>query len=114
MAIDEKPYPVHAFKTSEEATGFFEEAYNRKHNSGYEASMSACINFIQFQPKIIKINGMEDLKKIAADPPKLVSIGGVAGWMTGITTSDLAKKLWEEGISPKLISKETFDAQRSR
>jgi len=40
---------------------------------------------------------------IAANPPKLMWLGSVAGSIFGITTCEDAEKIWERGTKPQLI-----------
>ena len=83
----------------------FEDAYNRNHRRGFEASMSACINYIQFQPSIVKVEGLEDVKKrICPDQPRLARLNSIAGIMTVITTREGIEEIWEKGRKPQLIT----------
>jgi len=103
LAQSEKGNAVQAFKRREEALGYFEDAYNDKHSSGYEGSMSACINWMFYQPSVVEVVGLEDIKTIAAEEPRLFHLQNSSGSMTGIDTREVAKELWENGVKPKLI-----------
>jgi hypothetical protein len=104
---------IQAFTSKKKGSDYFEAAYNSGHNRGYEASMSACLNFIQFQPKIIKVNDTEDLTKLLGTGPyHNNSCRSISGFMNVITADipnpDL-ESIFEAGETPRLISEETFD-----
>ena len=103
---------IHAFKTEKEALEHFEDGYNDCHKRGYESSMSACINNITFRPSVIEIptpNEIEYLQNnVVGKEPHGFTIRNVSGMMYGLSTIPEAKKLWENGVKPKLISEKTF------
>lgn len=108
---------------------YFQEGYRQKHRQSYEGSMSACINFIQFQPRIVEFADMADLEArllptklpdaptadqaVAAllatphadavnrRPCRLSSISGFYDVLPLVP--DIARPLWEKGVSPALI-----------
>lgn len=106
---------IAGWKTEEEALKYFEDTYNRKHRSGYEASMSVCINWLSFHPSIIKTNAdtQGDLKRLVGPPPddgyRKVTVHNIAGSITGVECKgeNIANE-WEHGTKPRLISEETF------
>ncbi len=107
---DEKVYimigdkAVMAFKTKREGLDFFESAYNNGHNRGYESSMSACLNWMSYNPSIVKISNQEELKHLATNPPEAVALSSISGFMTGFKTrEEVGGKYWESGVKPKLI-----------
>ncbi len=56
--------------TAEEAKRPWEEMYKRNLKSTYEAAMSACIHSIQFGPKIVRVDSIEDARvRIVGEPP---------------------------------------------
>jgi predicted ATPase len=99
-------FNVLAFTSLEKAISYFEDSYNCNHNRGYEASMSACLNFITYQPSVIKVENIEDIKNsVAAVEPKCVQLSHVSGFIKCITTRDKAIELWNKGKKPSLIKK---------
>lgn len=108
-AGSQPPNAIIAFETIEKGLDYFEDGYNRFHNRGYESSMSACVNFIQFTPSIVEFKDLEEIKNnIAAEEPRLVVVSSISGRMTGITTKKEAISYYEKGAVPSLISKKTF------
>jgi hypothetical protein len=102
MATDDNY--IHAFKTQKEALNYFEDGYQTCHKRSYESSMSACINYIGFRPRVIFIPNLDFVKNhIGEKVPRLMNLRSVAGFMKGITTCPEAKKYWEKGIEPRLI-----------
>lgn len=51
----EKDGAVVVTEVESQAIGGIEDAYNRSHNRGYEASMSACVHFMFFNPVIVPV-----------------------------------------------------------
>lgn len=95
-----------AAKTEGEAIEWFEKTYKRKHQQSFEGSMSACINWMQFQPSIVHMS-LSDIKKDLIDESKVepVSMNSVSGFMKGIkvTFTKNGKKYWDKGTKPQLI-----------
>jgi len=104
---------IHAFKTEKEALEHFEDGYNDCHKRGYEPSMSALVNGITFRPSVIEIptpNEIEYLRNdVVGKEPHGFTLRNVSGMMYGLSTIPGARKLWEGGVKPKLISERTFD-----
>jgi hypothetical protein len=96
---------IQGFKTIKNGLRFFEDAYNENHARSYEASMSACVNYIYFQPSIVYVKSYDELKKKIVDEKdfKVYDLRCVAGFMVGISTRPTAKEYWEKGHKPKLI-----------
>jgi hypothetical protein len=104
VKVGKQDYAIIVFESARKGLDHFESAYNRNHARGYEASMSACINNIQYQPSIVAVSDLDDIKKrICPDEPKLVKLCGVSGFLTAITTREGIDKIWEEGVKPNLI-----------
>ena len=96
---------IMAFETLEKGLNYFESAYNRKHSLGYEASMSACISFMQYRPSVIMVDGLDEIRDRIADvEPHLIQFSGLSGRMKGITTRPEAKEYFDKGSVPKLIA----------
>jgi hypothetical protein len=96
--------------TEKEARAYWEESYNRKHVQSYEGSMSACIHYIMFSPRIHEMPDVaeEKLKELIyldeGGEPHLLSLSCVAGYMKVLKGNDVTLKAWEEGINPDLIN----------
>lgn len=100
---------IHGFKTEKEGLSFFEDGYNNCHKRSYESSMSACVNGMFFQPSIIKVEGLDDIRSFITDNEKdginVKQISNISGsFIVILADTDLGKKKWEEGRKPKLIS----------
>lgn len=99
---DETGYNVHGFKSEAEGLRYFEDSYNRAHSRGYEASMSACINSITFQPSIVPLS-LEEITANASEM-KAVTVHNVSGRMTLLPlVAEAADRFWESGSKPRLI-----------
>ena len=108
MTGDGKVLSIHGFKSLKEAKDYFEVGYNTNHARGYEPSMSACINFIQFTPSIVQFpsleNMIETLKLKECKPFRLHS---VSGHFDGLKLDDkIAEPIWEKGERPGLITED--------
>lgn len=88
---------------------YFEEAYNRAHSRGYEPSMSACINFVQLQPKVVAFDSIEDLEKkllpkgACRSPHRLSTVSGSYDVLP--LDSKLAAPIYAAGRTPNLITR---------
>ena len=78
-----------------------EEAYMSCHTRSYEGSMSACINFITFRYKVIKIKE-EDLKDLIFDT-NIYKGHNISGRFTGVKLKPEMYHIMEKGAEPKLI-----------
>lgn len=97
---------VAGFDSVHAGLAFYEEKYERRHRSGYEQSMSACINYIFFQPAIVEFKGVEELREalgLGADPT-LCTLSHVSGFMSGIRADrEKAATIWDKAEKPILI-----------
>lgn len=72
--------------------------------------MSACIYYMTFEPSIIKVKNLDEIKSIITnnkDQMKFQSVilTHVSGRVNGILTeTDIAFEKWEKGTKPRLIS----------
>jgi len=108
LAAD-KNFSIQSFKTKKEAIAFFEDSYNDSHKRGYTSSMSACINWITYNPSIIKVSNLDEIgKNIVGNKPRGFKLHHISGLMYGISTIPEAITYWKRGIKPKLISEKTF------
>lgn len=98
---DDGSWVVQGFESETDGLRYFEEAYERAHARGYESSMSACINWLVFQPSILRMS-LEQIRDLAAGP-RIHNWSSVAGSMRVIPLKPEAEPLWESGAKPKLI-----------
>jgi hypothetical protein len=113
---DEKVYlfvkenVVNDFETVSRALTYFEKAYNNNHSRGHEASMSALINGITFQPSVHEwdhqdLSPMIDMEIIENGTFHAYSLSHVSGGMVGaLCTGERALEWHESGLKPRLIS----------
>lgn len=95
---------INGFTSLKQGCKAFEDAYNANHSRSHEASMSACLHFIQFQPKITAKPVIEaDLPAIAIDPPRATELTSISGRFIGLQIKPEYHHLYETGVSPKLI-----------
>ena len=111
---------VMAFESEQAALDRFEAAYNRNHDRGYEASMSACLNYITYQPSVV--GPIDDKWQFVSKKParswkfnELISGDGkmhthqlshVSGFVLAhlCDNQELVAKLWSAGKKPSLIT----------
>jgi hypothetical protein len=105
LLANEESKCIQGFKSVKAGLAYFEDAYHANHARSYEASMSACVNFIMFQPSIVQIKSYKELKEKIVDEKNFAvfELRNVAGWMVGISTRPEAEKYWEEGTVPALV-----------
>jgi hypothetical protein len=96
---------ISAFVSEKSGLDAYEKMYMEWHDRSHEASMSACLNHITFQPSIVKVSGVDEIKKIVGEDPHLFDLRNVSGFMTGLKISDIeiGKKYWDKGAKPQLI-----------
>lgn len=102
IMADDK-FNISAFTSVKSAIKHFESEYDNSHVRSYEASMSACMHFIQFQPRIVVAYFDVIKNEIAAEEPRGFELNCISGFMKGITTREGVEKFWEEGKAPRLI-----------
>jgi WD40 repeat protein len=89
----------------ETAVDSIEGAYNAKHRQSYEGSMSACIHYMFFNPRVVTVKDLDEIKKhIASNHPGLCHLRHVSGFAYGITCRPEAMQYWKKADQPKLIS----------
>ncbi len=54
-------YNIQGWPNKQDALNYFTSGYNQSHDRGYEGSMSACINYILFQPVVLSFDGLQDM-----------------------------------------------------
>lgn len=96
---------ISAFVSEKNGLDAYENMYMEWHNRSHEASMSACLGHMTFQPSIVKVSGVDEIKKIVGDEPHIFDLRHVSGYMTGLKIPDpeVGKKYWDKGAKPKLI-----------
>jgi hypothetical protein len=89
------------------AMDWFEGAYQSGMKRGYEAAMSAAINWLTLQPSIVQLTGTT-VTELINFPASKYTIGGIAGRVTALKFDDQvrAKELFDAGIKPALIKEE--------
>jgi hypothetical protein len=102
---DEAPHTIVGFKSEAAGCAVFTDAYNRNHDRGYEASMSACVHAIEFSPRVIKAPSIPELKrKVLTDPPTLCEISSISGRYLTLRCRKSAKAYYDKGRTPELIT----------
>lgn len=101
---------IQGWTSLQKALDYWTGGYNRKHRSSYEGSMSACIHYISFQPRVIQVPGdteeerLEFLKSQVDLPASLMTFSNVSGRMQGVPLSaEKGLALYETGTSPDLM-----------
>lgn len=97
VANDEKsPVTILGFENKQKALSYFERSYNKRTSHGtYEQSMSACVHFIFFTPKVIEFDTLEDLVALLKTPINCVKLNNVSGWFTGFECNAKGKELYK-------------------
>jgi hypothetical protein len=96
---------IQGFKNIKSAKKYFSDIYDEAHSLSYERSMSACIHYIQFMPRVVEFEDFENVKNcIAAEEPHLFVLHSIAGSMNAINCRPGAKALWDAGHPPELIT----------
>jgi hypothetical protein len=93
---------VQGFHSESEGLRYFESSYNRNHGRSYEASMSALLNGITFQPSIVSLP-LEDIEPLFIEK-RVTTVRNVSGSMNLVMLKPEADKLWQQGKKPSLIS----------
>lgn len=110
VQVSERDHSVVGFDTVEAGVSSIELAYERNHARGYEASMSACVNWIYYHRAVVALKSVDHLrKKLLPDVPdselKLFTLSHVSGFMTGIMADKTkARRAWKTAAKPRLIS----------
>lgn len=101
---------VQGWTSLRDALAYWTNGYKRKHGSSYEGSMSACIHYISFQPRVIEIPGdteeerLEFLNSQVDLPASLMTFSNVSGRIQGVPLSaEKGPALYETGTSPDLM-----------
>jgi len=58
-----------------------------------------------FQPSIVRISGVDEIKKIVGDDPRLFNLSYASGYITGIRIPDkkIGEEFWNKGAKPQFI-----------
>ena len=95
-------WTIHAFGTEAAGLAFFEDAYKRFHNRSYEGSMSACLNWMAYQPSIAHL-ALWEMEQLVEEYT-VVHAWHVSGGMHYIPLRAAdAKVIWDKGCKPTLI-----------
>jgi hypothetical protein len=108
LGKDEGQYVIHGWDNIAAAVDYFEGAYNANHARGFEASMSACINHLQFAPAIVVFDDLQDLERklLPSSTPRVAKhLSSVSGGYDVIPLeTHVAEPIWRAGRHPFLIS----------
>lgn len=104
---------IAASKSVDEVIKGFEDRYNRKHAISYEGSMSACINYIFFQPAAVWYENLDALRAslfagVRDEDIRVYSVRNVSGGFRGLLCGPGSEAVWEAARKPGLIT-EDFD-----
>ena len=102
-------FNIQGWTNKPEALAYFTRGYNQFHDRGYESSMSACINYIQFQPTILSFDNLQDMiqklgLKEGSQPVRLSSISGY--YVALPLDTEMAKQFYDQGTRPALITQD--------
>jgi hypothetical protein len=112
---DGEPHTVAGWESVEDGIQEYEDNYNRNHIRGYEASMSACINFMFMQPSIIWIDSDEGLHAIVGPEPELQHCSHVSGGFLGLVTlEEVSAPMWGKGAKPRLINHHKMEQEERK
>lgn len=101
------------FTTLQGARDHFEIPYDSRHGSTYERSMSACIHYVFFAPRVVHIRTQKELKALAAKPGQIIQLTTVAGSMAGILLKRKeGRQLYKKATPVRLIKSEDEYAER--
>jgi len=102
MTRAEGKYLIHGFESETDGIRYFEDAYNRNHSRSYEASMSACLNRIFFQPSIVRLS-IDEVRPIIEGDGVVTAINTSGGMVLLPLLKKQAETLWNSGVKPRLI-----------
>jgi len=102
LLSNDSPHTIVGFKSVQEGISYFTRTYNRSHARGYEPSMSACINFIEFRPRIVEFESFDHLKENVE--AHLFTLNHISGhyWVIPVITN--GEELYNSGAVPPLIA----------
>jgi len=106
MANNEPPHNVVGFEDEKSALEYFEVPYHQAHTISHEKSMSATMHFMFYNPRLIKVESLDELKKLSTEPPELFKLNHVSGFMFGILCNHSATEFYDNGKVPALVSDE--------
>ncbi len=103
---------ISAFKSVEDGLASFENIYDRKHNS-YEGSMSACINWMTFQPAILWFEDVAAIRNtlfagVKDEDIRVYHHTHVSGGFRGLLCGPEAESYWNAARKPALITTSAF------
>lgn len=83
----------------------FESKYQEAHRRSYVGSMSACINWMFFNPSVVAVEDIEIIREwVPGKELQAATVSNISGSIKGILL-DASKvaAVWDNGIKPKLI-----------
>jgi len=105
IVLDDSNEAILGFVDQADGLRYYEDAYHRAHGRSYEGSMSACINWMAYQPSIVELTDEEISGLLERDEEGhtyACSLWHTSGGMTGVKCNDSAEAVWERGAKPKL------------
>lgn len=106
---------LRGYKTRADGLASFTKTYDRAHARGGTWSAAAMVHMIEYQPRIVFVENVEDLrgKVILTETAHVHSLWGTAGGMEGVEcTGPDAAALYESGKVPELITEKGVAAAR--
>lgn len=106
---DEDPPKVAGFSSIERACSYFERAYHAAHETSQTLSAGAMLHFIQAQPRVFPFASIADLVALLGERVHACTLSGTAVHHVVFEVKGdadalaLAKRLYDEGTSPRLI-----------
>lgn len=96
---------VQGWPTQVEAVKYWENAYLVAHRTP-EKSAAACLHYMAFDPIVVVVNSVSDLKPALPKAPAFYELGNVSGRVYGVKLKTAAaRKLIETGVRPRLAIK---------
>lgn len=98
---------IQGWKSEADACHYFTAAYDQRHRRGHEPSMSACLHWLMFQPAVVKIKHVNDIRRWlpTSKTPTSYELSTVAGGMRGLLLDRVrGRRVWQRGTRPALIT----------
>jgi hypothetical protein len=96
------------YPSLEDAVSSVEKQYEERHKRSYESSMSTCIFWIFYSPKVVQVASLDDIRDRVIDMKKAAvhTCRNVSGAITGVLcTGPHAAELYNSGIESRLTTR---------
>jgi predicted ATPase len=105
LLADEESKCIQGFKSVQDGLDYFEKGWREALDRGGSWPASAMINFMTYEPSIIKIKSYKELKEKIVNEKKMhgVQLSHDSGFMVVLETRKSARKYWEKGAKPQLM-----------